>query len=271
MNTPLHSHPLRRRGLLGRIRERLDRGLPWRLVHWMRLGDTQQVWYLRRLIRLLQIDLVVDVGGNRGQYAQLIRRRVGYSGALISIEPIPEAAADLRRVAAGDAQWAVVEAALGETAGRAALNVMHADTLSSLLEPSNAATDLLARDNTVARRVDVRVQTLDELLAAHPLAQGKQRIYLKLDVQGLELPVLRGAGAALARISALQAELSVIALYPGVAPYHEQMREIEALGFQLSFVPAHNYTQFPDMIDFDGHFVSRRVLQERGYLLRPAA
>lgn len=264
-------HPLRRRSLLGRIRERLDRGPPWRLVRWMQLGDTQQVWYLKRLIRLLDIDLVVDVGGNRGQYAKLVRQRVGYRGPLISVEPIPEAASALRQAARGDAQWAVVEAALGQAGGRAMLNVMRADTLSSLLEPSNAATDLLAPDNQVARRVPVAVMTLAQLLAEHPQAQGRSRIYLKLDVQGLELPVLHGAGDALERICALQAELSVIRLYTGAVPYHEQMREIEALGFQLSFVPAHNYRQFPDMVDFDGHFVSRRVLQERGYLLRPAA
>ncbi len=259
-------HPARRRSLLGRLRERLDRGPAWRLVRWMQLGDTQQVWYLRRLFRLLDIDLVIDVGGNRGQYARLIRKRVGYRGALITVEPIPELAAELRHTAAGDARWAIVDAALGEAAGTATLHVTRGIELSSLLAPSNVASDSLASFNTVERELSVRVQTLADLLAQHPLARGKRSIYLKLDVQGFELPVLRGAGPALERIAALQAELSVIPLYNGVAPYHEQMREIDALGFQLSFLPAHNYTQFPDMIDFDGHFVSRRLLQQRGYL-----
>lgn len=268
---PTATHPARRRSLFQRIGERLDRGLPWRLVRWMQLGDTQQVWYLQRLIRLLEIDLVVDVGGNRGQYARLIRQRVGYRGPLITVEPMPEAAAALRAAASGDAQWSIVEAALGARAGRATLHVMRGHELSSLLAPSNRASDSLARFNQVERKVEVAVQTLDELLARHELAQGKRRIYLKLDVQGLELPVLRGGAASLAQVAALQAELSVIPLYEGVAPYHEQMREIESMGFQLSFLPAHNYTQFPDMIDFDAHFVSRRLLQEQGYLLRPAS
>ena len=49
------------------------------------------------------------------------------------------------------------------------------------------------------------------------------------------------------------------------------MRDIDAMGFQLSFIPAHNYTQVPDMIDFDCHFVSRRSLIAKGFLRAPAA
>ncbi|MDE2367972.1 MAG: FkbM family methyltransferase [Burkholderiales bacterium] len=263
--TPMH--PARRRGFAGRVAERLDRGWPWRLVRWMALGDAQQTWYLTRLLKLLEVDLVVDVGANTGQFAGLLRRRVGYRGALISVEPIPEAAAALRRAASGDHNWAVVEAALVAQPGPARLHVTRSNELSSLLTPSNDATDSLARHHQVERSITVDGQTLDTLLATHELARDRRSIYLKLDVQGAELDVLRGAAASLPRIAALQAEFSVIPLYLGVPAYHEQMQAIEALGFQLSFLPAHNYTQFPDMIDFDGHFVSRQVLRERGYLL----
>ncbi len=247
-------HPARRRSLLGRMRERLDRGLPWRRTQ---LGDRQQVSYLRWLIRLLGIDLVVNVGGNRGQYAQLIRQRVGYRGVLITVEPISELAAELRRAADRDVQLPIIEAGLSESAGTTTLHVTHGFELSALLAPSNAISGRLACFNCVERELPARVQTLADLLAHHSLAIGTRCFYPKIDAQGVELPVLRGAGGALERIAALQAELSVIPLCEGRLPYLEQMREIEALGFLLSFLPAHNCTQFPDMIDFDGHFVCR--------------
>lgn len=259
-------HPTKRRSLVQRLRDRLGRALDYRLVHWMSLGDVQQVWYLRKMFALLQTDLVIDVGGNLGQYASLLRSRVGYRGALITVEPIPDMGRALRRRFGSDPQWALAACALGDEPGRARLNVMQGHELSSLLEPCNAATERLERFNQPQQQVDVEVSTLEHLLSEHPLAQTARSVYLKLDVQGYELQVLRGAQAGLSRIVGLQAEASVIPLYAGVAPYHEQMREIEAMGFQLSFIPAHNYTQVPDMIDFDCHFVSRQWLTLNGYL-----
>ncbi len=237
----------------------------------MGLGDTQQVWYLRKLFALLDIDLVIDVGGNLGQFAGLLRDRVRYRGALITVEPIPAMAQALQRRFANDLRWALAACALGEQPGRAMLNVMHGHELSSLLQPSNAATDRLDKFNQLEQQVEVEVSTLGKLLREHPLAQGARNVYLKLDVQGYELQVLRGAHDALSRIVALQAEASVIPLYAGVPSYHELMRDIDAMGFQLSFIPAHNYTQVPDMIDFDCHFVSRRSLISKGFLRAPAA
>jgi FkbM family methyltransferase len=262
-------HPTKRRSLARRLRDRIERTFDQRVVRWMGLGDTQQVWYLRKLFSLFDIDLVIDVGGNLGQYASLLRDGAHYRGALITVEPIPAMAQTLLRRFANDARWGLAAYALGEQPGRAVLNVMQGHQLSSLLEPSNAATDRLDGFNRVQERVDVAVSTLDQLLREHPLAQGARNIYLKLDVQGYELQVLRGGKEALPRIAALQAEASVIPLYDGVPSYHELMREIDAMGFQLSFIPAHNYTQVPDMIDFDCHFVSRSRLVANGYLCAP--
>jgi FkbM family methyltransferase len=259
-------HPITHRSIAGRIRDRLHRSMDLRLVRWMNLGDTQQVWYLKKLFALLEVDLVIDVGGNLGQYSGLLRERVRYRGPLITVEPIPEMATTLRRRFGHDKSWALMECAIGDKPGASVLNVMHGHELSSLLEPDRSHTEFLDKLNRVQHRIEIEVKTIDQLMAEHPLAQRARNVYLKLDVQGFELHVLRGAGQSLSRIVALQAEASVIPLYTGIPPYHSLMRDIEALGFQLSFVPAHNYTQFPDMIDFDCHFVSRAAMVSRGYL-----
>ena len=237
----------------------------------MRLGDAQRVWYLRQLFALLDVDLVVDVGGNLGQYAGLLRRRVGWRGPLITVEPIPSLGHALQRQFGSDVNWALASCALGEEPGRCRFNVMSGHELSSLLAPSHAATDRLDWQNQVREQIEVEVSTLALLLDEHPLARGARNVYVKLDVQGYELHVLRGAKACLNRVAALQAEASVIPIYAGVPPYYELMRDIEAMGFQLSFLPAHDYSQVPDMIDFDCHFVNRQRLVERGFVLAPNA
>ncbi|MCC7461859.1 MAG: FkbM family methyltransferase [Gammaproteobacteria bacterium] len=259
-------HPARHRSYGERARGWLARTFDWRLVRWLRLGEAQQAWYLRRLLPLLQVDLVIDAGANVGQFADLLRRRAGYRGALLSVEPMPAAARQLRARFAGDAHWALAECALGDHEGRDTLHVMRGHELSSLLVPSMAATDRFETFQAIEDEVDVELRTVDALLEEHPIARHARRIYLKLDVQGTELAVLRGAARSLPRIDALQVEACVVPLYDGVPPYHALMAEIESRGYQLSFLPAHNYTQMPDMVDFDAHFVARRRLVELGYL-----
>jgi FkbM family methyltransferase len=250
--------------LIRGARRRLAQWFDHRLVRWYRLGEYQQAWYLRRLLPLLDVDLVLDVGGNEGQFARFLRSRVGYRGPLVTFEPIPELAARLRKAAARDSNWIIVEAALGDVARSDFFNVMKSSPLSSLLQPSAEDTQRLISHNEVARRIPIQIRTLDDVMAEEPGLSAAKSIYLKLDVQGYERKVLDGAHTVLPRVAALQTELSVLPLYQGVPDYKELMAYIERLGYVLSFIPSHNYEQFPDMIDFDGHFVQRARLEQLG-------
>src|SRR4051794_15879966 len=66
----------------------------------------------RALMERHNVDLVIDVGANVGQYATRLRQ-AGYSGRIVSFEPLPDAFADLARAAADDPLWDVRNAALG--------------------------------------------------------------------------------------------------------------------------------------------------------------
>ncbi|MGM9484163.1 FkbM family methyltransferase [Roseateles sp. NT4] len=257
---PHESLPLWRRGLY-----RLRRALDYRLLHWHRLGKHQQVDYLRQLFDRLEIDLVIDVGANRGQYADFIRQRVGYRGELLSFEPIPALAQQLARRASRDPKWTVRANALGAHAETRPFHITQSSPMSSLLKPSAQATSRLAGFNKVQQTLDIAVDTLDAALASFPHCRN---VYLKLDVQGYERQVLDGATASLPRIAALQSELSVVPLYEGQPHYLDLMGHIEALGYLPSLIPAHDPEHFPLLIDFDCHFVSRERLADLGVLNR---
>lgn len=248
------------------LRYRLTHWFDQRLVRWYRLGEYQQAWYLRRLLPLLAVDLVLDVGGNEGQYARFLRTRVGYRGLMVTFEPIPELAARLRKASARDPNWTIIEAALGDVSRNDFFNVMKSSPLSSLLQPSAEDSQRLISLNDVARRIPIQIRTLNDVFAENPNLAAAKSIYLKLDVQGFERKVLDGASAVLPRVAALQTELSVLPLYKDIPDYKELMRHVEQLGYVLSFIPSHNYDHFPDMIDFDGHFVQRARLEELGLL-----
>jgi FkbM family methyltransferase len=244
---------------MGSFRYFLDRLSGFRIVNQLTLGETQQSWYLRRLFSIFSVNLVIDVGGNAGQYARFLRKRVGYRGSIITFEPIPELAAQLRSMAKGDKQWEIVEAALGESERDGEFNIMKSSPLSSLLKPSASATTRLSASNVISRTIPIRITTLDSSLVGK--IKQTDNVYLKLDVQGYERQVLEGAPSTLTQTLALQAELSVTPIYENIPDYKSQMEFIESLGYTLSLIPAQKFRQFPDIVDFDCHFVRRAALQ----------
>ena len=95
-----------------------------------------QEWvHLRRFFRHFAVDCVFDVGANRGQYAQMIRNKAGFEGDIISFEPIPGLARELREMSAFDPHWHIEERALDREAGPATFNEMAESQFSSLLRP----------------------------------------------------------------------------------------------------------------------------------------
>jgi hypothetical protein len=72
------------------------------------------VRYLRRLFDLLRIDCVLDVGANLGQYRDFLRDKVGYTGLIVSFEPIPSHVQILKdRAQQSDPDWQIEDCALG--------------------------------------------------------------------------------------------------------------------------------------------------------------
>lgn len=127
---------------------------------------------------------VVDVGANIGYYSVLLASLVGPSGRVVACEPDPGNAGLLRRAVAenGFSHVTVVEAAVTGIEGRATL---YQDT-------SWHGVHSLARENTVNPgdgRVDVATVTLDALMRdmAAPVD------FVKMDAQGAEADILRGA------------------------------------------------------------------------------
>ena len=86
-----------------------------------------------------------------------------------------------------------------------------------------------APESAYVGREQVNVQRLDSLAGELGLAEAT--VYLKVDVQGGELDVLRGAGAALDRAVLIEAELSLVPLYEGAPRFDEVIDYLAERGF----------------------------------------
>jgi FkbM family methyltransferase len=179
------------------------------------------------LIERERIDLVLDGGANRGQWARDVRA-AGFAGPLVSFEPLAAAYAALAAAAARDPRWDAVQVALDERAGEAEIHVAGNEVSSSLLEMEPLHERAAPASGYVGTE-RIRVARLDEL----ELPAGR-RALLKLDVQGAELRALRGAAGLLDRIALIEAELSFAPLYAGGPLAPELLAELDRRGFALA-------------------------------------
>ena len=209
-----------------------------------------------QLIELHAAGTVVDVGANVGQYAQSLRA-AGLELPIVSIEPGVEAHAGLLKAAANDPNWTVApRMAISDACGTASLNVNKRSDMNSLKPIAEVTLDAFPKAKPVTVE-EVRTERLDEILDDLVEPDGRP-IFLKIDTQGCEAEVIRGAERVLDCIVAIQLEMSLVPLYEGEPNYLELMNELDRLGYDLHFVTSGYFSRvLGRQLQFDGLFVRR--------------
>ena len=213
------------------------------------------------VLRELRVNVVLDVGANLGQYAEMLRRN-GYSGRIVSFEPVAALTAALREKAARDDHWQVHGYALGEEEGEADINVVPG-TMSSLLRASEFGRGWSKRLRA-SRTETIRIRRLQDVIDDATAGMKDPRVYLKMDTQGFDLATFRGAGDRVTELLALQSEVSCVPIYDDMPRLAEQITEYERAGFEITgMFPVTRDRPTLRVIEFDVVMVGPRALQER--------
>ncbi len=175
--------------------------------------------------------LVLDVGASRGQFALVAARRFPQA-TLVCFEPLPEPRRILKRALAWHRDLDVIGCAVSLEAGKAEFVVSRADDSSSLLEMTDTQTRYFP-GTEAAGRITVQTARLDDLMPPERLVRP---CLLKIDVQGSELQVLRGASTTLAVADSVLVECSFAELYRGQALAGEIIDVLHDHGFGLSAI-----------------------------------
>lgn len=205
-----------------------------------------------RLLASRNISLVLDVGANSGQYASRLRS-AGYTGRIVSFEPLTAAFSDLERNSAKDPKWEVRRLALGDTDGEAEINIAGNSYSSSLLEMGERHLQS-APESAYVGTEQILEAKLDSIWSEIP--RDGEIVFMKLDVQGFEMAVLRGAKTSLEQVTGVQAELSLVPLYEGAPTYLELISYLGERGFRLAGLEAgHDDRETGEMLQADGIFI----------------
>jgi len=179
--------------------------------------------HLKDFLALLNINCVLDVGANRGQFAHDLRG-VGYDGHIISFEPIQNEFSALSQSFTDDLKWQGYQFALGRESKSLSLNVSRLTVMSSFLKSAH---------ETSTECQEVEIKRLDTLFPELVKDIPHPRVFLKMDTQGYDLEVFKGASGCIAEIVALQSELSVQPYYENMPHYLEALETYESFGFEL--------------------------------------
>lgn len=208
-----------------------------RLLGWPAMTTaTEALWRRRRTqdLAMLLADhfapsgaTVVDVGASWGLFTYHLARRVGKSGRLYSFEPHPANAPMLRKLTDRFAHVHFSQAAVSDEPGTA-----------QLLVPEHRRRQVTAQGSLAhgfdgqkvdVRRIEVPLVRLDDVVGP-----GIDVDFVKIDVEGHEMSVLRGGSEMFRRcrpailIEIEQRHLSV--------PISDVFGEIEGLGYHLFYV-----------------------------------
>jgi FkbM family methyltransferase len=182
-----------------------------------------------KLLQNYQTDLVLDIGANKGQYAQELRA-LGYQGRIVSFEPLQSAVTELRQAAALDPNWQVRHHACGAENGKRTIHVAANSQSSSFLAMKPKHRQVFPNSGYVGIET-VEIKRLDSVF--EEVTDSRAKVWLKMDVQGFEAAVLEGATGVLHRIDVIQAEISVEPLYEGETTLIDFLPLMARKGFVL--------------------------------------
>jgi len=209
---------------------------------------------LNRRIKLLQhhnIDVIIDIGANIGQYGGEMRA-LGFKGEIISFEPIKAAFEKLKKNSANDKNWKIFNCSIGEKDGQTTINVSKNSVSSSLLDNLPQLTES-APEAAFVEKETIEIKKLDTIYESLNLIN--KNVYLKIDTQGYEEMVLMGAENSLKEVSGMQIEMSFIPSYKGSITFDQMKTKLNNLGFNLMAIENGFYDKKTGMqLEVDGIF-----------------
>jgi FkbM family methyltransferase len=164
-------------------------------------GESFALDYLKTHFKGIEKICVFDVGANKGTYSQAVLNHFGTDVVIHAFEPSVHTFRIFEDTLAGKEEVSLHQLALGDQEGE--LTLHYPEEGAGLASVYNRRLDHFGIQNELTEVVKVR--TLDDFCEENKISKID---FLKLDVEGHELAVLKGANRLLTegRINAIQFE-----------------------------------------------------------------
>ena len=180
-------------------------------------------------IRQAGIRTVLDIGAHRGEFSSAIRVLLPQA-QVYAFEPLPECSGELARRFGAGGSFQAFPVAIGATHDRITMWRNSYAKSSSVLPMADLHKDSFPW-SAGTMPITVEMRALDEYLDQLKL---EEKVLLKIDVQGYEEQVLKGATELLKRVAYVLLEVSFQPLYEGQGAFAEIHAFLQSTGFSYS-------------------------------------
>ncbi|MBI1867935.1 MAG: FkbM family methyltransferase [Methylocystis sp.] len=221
----------------------------------LRNSNAELSTHLMNVFAAKNIDCVLDVGANSGQYGKFLRE-IGFKGYIVSFEPVMGVFERLEENAKSDRKWICYNLALGDQQQEKTINVYESTVFSSFLEASDYSKGIWNSLNS-ANTETVHVTRLDDIFQEIVARTGCDRFFFKMDTQGYDINVFRGGIGSLCKVEALQSEISLIAVYKEMPSSYGVLTEFHSHDYFISGMYPINRDESLAVIEYDCVLVRR--------------
>lgn len=206
----------------------------------------------KKIMAYFNIDTVLDIGANTGQYGRQLRSEIGYAKKIISFEPLSTAFEVLKANAKPDPNWQVFNFALGDAEEYKEINISGNSFSSSMLDMLPSHIESAPQSKYIGKET-ITVKKLDSVFS--DICKPSANVYMKIDTQGFESKVLKGAKRSLPQIGTMQMELSLVPLYKGERLFDEMLILMKEKGYALIAIePGFTNPETGQLLQVDGIF-----------------
>lgn len=206
-------------------------------------------------LKNLDINTIIDVGANRGQFLKEYFNHFPNAN-YFCFEPLNEEFKILQNLAFKlGRKIVIVNSSLGNIEGKTKFHKHKNTASSSILNTTNDCNELFpqTKDQT---DIEVNITTIDKYFG-NILNEKNKNILLKIDVQGYELEVLKGAEKTLKMINACLLEINFVQLYKEQTSFEEIYNLLNNAGFEYAGALDQNFDDSGKLIFSDILFLRK--------------
>lgn len=212
-----------------------------------------------KILNTFNFDKVLDVGANTGQFSESLID-FGFKGEIVSFEPTTVAYDKLTKRVSKYKNWNIAEkCAIGDIDGSIDINISKNSLFSSIKRISTEYSSYNS-DSSIIDKENVQVYKLDSL--QNKYFNKNENIFLKIDTQGFEKEVLKGATELLKYAKGIKIEIPLQPIYDDVSWSNVEIfnffKEKRFECISLNEVAVNNETGI--VHEIDGIFINQELL-----------
>lgn len=203
-------------------------------------GFMKDILFIKQKINFIP-KTILDIGAARGQWSEAARM-VYPAAQIYAFEPISESYKMLHERMKDDKRFLAFNFALSDESGKTTFGLNDFPDSSSILKMTedHKIEFTQTKNEKVIEIETLRLDSIDEINIVGP-------VFIKMDVQGAELMVLKGAEKIFDKIDGIQLELNFENFYESQATYNEI----------CDFMFSHNFKRFFQLGTMDSQITNK--------------